>query len=454
MTRFQILPKAKGAFNTTTANVMPLQQVETPFYAKAVKSKLRLSEQAKAKIGIFDEAEYVAPICNEVTSEYGFWGNLCKWSLKNDVINKQQINDFISSPINSQQDDKALVLINDVMGSINKTAQSCLKRSATIFSDIEINKVLAQWFKVDDSEWGMNVSFFQQGEFGNDCDENGESNDGMAIRLASDCFVGTLSFDIDSGNPKISNTLYNMLTDLASLAYKASTFEMIEHYGVIAWDLADFGEDVITDFAKEITQENFDEFSKIMESSEYDEIKDEVSKLAPKAMAKYGLEFHDELPLRSLQEYLDATKCLSLYVRKIPKNNSSITTLFAAYIQEIKCHLRHVKWYISEREQKKLNSIVMVIQRVIDNYDASAEGDNNAWINGSNISLYESNFISFGTSTEDYFLDNMQDNNQCTGELACLKLNLHSEHDYEPLLKNICLIDTALIALAQIINQN
>lgn len=131
----------------------------------------------------------------------------------------------------------------------------------------------------------MNIGFFPQGEFGNDRDENGESNDGMAIRLASDCFVGNLSFGIDNCDPKISNSLYNLLTDLASLSYKASTFEMIEHYGVVAWDLANFGDDIITDFAKEITQENLAEFSEIMKLTKFSEIKIKISELAPLALA-------------------------------------------------------------------------------------------------------------------------------------------------------------------------
>jgi hypothetical protein len=123
-TTFQVLPKPKfssfpkGAFNhnLNTLDVMHQQQIEAPFYAKAVKAKLRLSEQTKAKIDIFNEAEFVAPTCNEVTSEYKFWGNLCKWSLKNDVLNKQQIQDLLSSSFDTQED-KALVIINEVMDS-------------------------------------------------------------------------------------------------------------------------------------------------------------------------------------------------------------------------------------------------------------------------------------------------------------------------------------------------
>ena len=434
-------------------DVMRLQQIETPFYAKAVKSKLRLSDVAKEKIGIFDESEYVAPICNDVTSEYKFWGSLCKWSLKNDVVKPQQIKNLLSTPLN-QQDEQGLTLINDVMFAINNEVNAITTTTTALFSDIRSNLDLKRWYNEDDADWGMTVQFLTSGEFGCDADENGEENDGMAIRLLSASFVGSVPFDIHLLPLNISNVLYNLLTDLSSVSLKASTFEMMTEYGVMAWDLADYGDEIITDFAKEIKKENLHEFSEILKQRDIADIKSKLKELAPNAMRSYEADIHDELPLMSLLAYYEATQCLSLYVRKAQYNKLPTRNMLSAYIKEINHILRVDAWKLDSEIKDKLKLIIVVVNRIIDNYDSSIDGNGDAWITGSSLSFYESNFISFGTDTENYFLDNMQDNLQSCGEEICLKLNLSSDQDYRPLLRNVSLIDNGLIALAQIINQH
>lgn len=89
-----------------------------------------------------------------------------------------------------------------------------------------------------------------------------------------------------------------------------------------------------------------------------------------------------------------------------------------------------------------------VLRPIDKNFDINEYNNTNAWINGSDGTLYDSNFISFGTDIEDEFLSNIHDNIMSNGEDACLKLHLKTNKSYIPMIKNITLIDRALISLS------
>ncbi|WP_256385060.1 hypothetical protein [Photobacterium toruni] len=454
---FQTMQNFKSNFGstnhgTTTANVMPLQQVETPFYAKAVKSKLRLSEQAKAKIGIFDEAEYVAPICNEVTSEYGFWGNLCKWSLKNDVINKQQINDFITASLDTQ-DDKALVLINDVMGSINKTAQSCLKRSEDIFSDIKLSDDIDHWYtRNNDYGWGFNIEYNSDNCFGDGEDENGDSNEAMAIRLTSESFVATAGMDISNYPTAISNKLYNMITDTAAQSYKSTTFGMIFDYGLtyLNYSFSDCDESIVDDFAIEITPEKLPKLKQLLnEQLDIEVLCNAITEIAPNAIKTHGKTITETEIVGSLYDNLVATKCNTLFRSEPVRSELNFKDRLKVHCTELSEMIDTLT--ISDNDRNKLNIVLSIFTRVHENFDINEYNNTNAWINGSDTTLYDSNFVSFGTDIEDEFLNNIHENVMSNGEDACLKLNLMTDESYIPMIKNFTLIDRALISMSDLL---
>ena len=450
----QNIRKSFGLTNnlSTATDVMRLQQIETPFYAKAVKSKLRLSDVAKEKIGIFDESEYAPPILNDVTSEYKFWGNLCKWSLKNDVVKPQQIRDFLSSTFDDQEN-HALSIINKVMTSIKQTTELCLIRSESIFSDIKLSDNMDKWFYGDSYGWGFDIDYNNDSEFGSDDDENGDSNESMAIRLTSPAFVATANMDIRNYPPVISNKLYNIISDVAAQSYKSTTFGMMDDYGItyINYALYDCDESIIDDFASEITPDQLPRLRKLIFTDQLDMsvLCSVLTEIAPKSMIAHGGNITEIETVEAIYEFISATKCNTLFNTAPIQTDLSFKDRLAQHCIQLNEMITTIS--ISQIERTKLNAALSIFKRISENFDVSEQANNNAWIIGSDVNLYDSNYISFGTDIENAFLSNVHENAMSTCETAGLKLNLYTDESYIPMLRNITLIDRGLISLSDLL---
>lgn len=433
----------------TSFNVTQQQKIEKPFYAMPVKSKLRLSSTTREVLGIFDPKEYEPPKLNDVELESVFWGNLCKWAYRNDVVKPLEIQKFLRSNDNDQNNN-ATVIINQVMDSIEATATSSIKNAESIFNDCKLELGFKEWY----NEGGcFQISYLTNGCFGADCDDNGEINDGMAIRMTTESFLSSICMPISHFPITIANKLFNIISDTATQSYKASSYRMMNEFGLVYldWSLNELEDDAIDDFANEITMDTLPLFSKIIdEETELKEICNALTALAPKAIKKHGSDIKQIEAFQAIGEYLKATKCGKLFVDE-PHTDADFCTHLKNQCKELARMIKH-GWVLTKKQESDLWEIHSIFNRIADNYDSNENG-NDAWIAGSDLSIYDCNYVSFCTDPEETFLNNSHENIMCIGEESCLKLNLHSEQSYAPLLNNIALIDRGLIYISQLLQK-